>query len=188
LIPGAAPAQAPAVAPSAAATARTVPPAGSPALTPSPAAATRAAVQPLRSSDDLLRLARAYSMPDAAGGMTDEMAARFRLPGTATELLKQPRPRIGGLLPMENSIKNSIDGAMAGLRTANVAPEERARRLSQAVDSLNALKRGLTVKSGISDRTYQAMGMPPLYVQEEREAIRNSIARVDAALGQLQRQ
>lgn len=155
---------------------------------PSPAmpAAAAAPVQPIRSSADLVSLARLHSLSGDPNAVTDAMAASARLPANMTELLKQPRPRINGMLPMENNIKASIDSTLQSLRAPNLRPEDRAARTRLAVESLNTLKRGLAVKSGISDRTYQAMGMPPLYIKEERESVQNSLARIDAALGQLQ--
>lgn len=151
--------------------------------TPIPATSN---LQPIRSSADLVSLARAYNLAEGSADIGDELAARARLPASSTELLKHPRARINGMLPMENSIKNSIDATMASLRAPNLRPEDRAARAKLAVDSLTTIKRGLTVKSGISDRTYQAMGIPSLYVKEEREALKNALARVDAALAQLQ--
>ena len=205
LIPGAAPAapaptllqpQTPSRPTTAAQPAKTVPrpirlppgmattPAAPVLLTPAPGAPT---VQPIRNSADLLQLARAHNLGADGGAISDEMAARARLPASSTELLKQPRTRINGMLPMESNIKNSIDATMASLRAPNLRPEDRAARVKMAVESLTTIKRGLGVKNGISDRTYQAMGLPPLYIKEEREALQKSLAHVDAALSQLQR-
>ena len=154
--------------------------------TPAPAAAI--GVVPIRTSDDLRKLAMLYSIDKNMDQIPDQMAAQFRLPATTTELLKQPRPRINGMLPMEQNVKNSIDSAMATIKDPKLRPADRQARAKLAVESLTSMQTGLKVKGQISDRTYQVMGMPPTYVKEEREAITKSLARIDAALKQLQGQ
>lgn len=154
--------------------------------TPAPAASI--GVIPIRTSDDLRKLAMLYSIDKNMDQIPDQMAAQFRLPETTTELLKQPRPRINGMLPMEQNVKNSIDSAVATIKDPKLRPADRQARAKLAVESLKSMQQGLKVKSQISDRTYQVMGMPQTYVKEEREAIAKSLVRIDTALKQLQGQ
>lgn len=153
-----------------------------------PAPNSMLGITPIRSSDDLRKLAMIYSIDKNMDQIPDEMAAQFRLPATTTELLKQPRPRVNGMLPMEQSVKTSIEGAMATLRDPKLRPADRQARAKLALDSLKSMQTGLKVKGQISDRTYQVMGMPQTYVKEEREAITKSLARIDLAIRQLQGQ
>lgn len=143
-------------------------------------------IKPIRNSQDIAELAKQYRLDPNADGIPDDMAARFRLPATQTELLKQPRPRINGLLPMENNVKLGIANTMATLNDPKMPPALRASRTQLAIQSLKTMQSGLKVKGNISDRTYQLMGMPATYIKEEREAVNNSLARVNAALSQLQ--
>ncbi len=154
--------------------------------TPVPAATL--GIAPIRNSDDLRKLAMIYSVDKNMDQIPDEMAAQFRLPATTTEMLKQPRPRVDGMLPMERGVKTSIDSAMATLQDPRLRPADRQARAKLALDSLKSMQTGLKVKSQISDRTYQVMGMPQTYVKEEREAIAKSLARIDTAIRQLQGQ
>ena len=142
-------------------------------------------MKPIRNSDDLRQLAMIYSVDQNFDHIPDEMAAQFRLPETTTELLKQPRPRINGMLPMEQNVKNSIDGAMATLKDPKLRPQDRQARAKLAIESLKTIQHGLKIKAQTPDSTYKVMGLPPVYVKEEREGIANSIKRVDAALKQL---
>lgn len=151
--------------------------------TPAPAAAI--GITPIRTSDDLRKLAMIYSIDKNLDQIPDQMAAQFRLPATTTELLKQPRPRLNGMLPLEQNVKSSIDSAMATLQEPKLRPADRQARAKLAAESLQSLHAGLKVKSQISDRTYQVMGMPATYVKEEREGIAKSLQRIEAALKQL---
>lgn len=154
--------------------------------TPAPASAI--GIAPIRTSDDLRKLAMLYSIDKNMDQIPDQMAAQFRLPATTTELLKQPRPRMNGMLPMEQNVKSSIDSALATIKDPKLRPADRQARAKLALESLKSMQTGLKVKGQISDRTYQVMGMPATYVKEEREAISKSLVRIDAALKQLQGQ
>ncbi len=154
--------------------------------TPAPASAI--GIKPIRNSDDLRELAMMYSVDQNLDSIPDEMAAQFRLPETTTEMLKQPRPRINGMLPMEMSVKNSVDSAMSTLRDPKLRPADRQARAKLALESLKTIQSGLKSKSQVSDRTYQLMGMPPIYIKEEREAATKAMQHVEAALRQLQAQ
>lgn len=153
----------------------------------SPIAPDRGPATAIRGSEDLRRLAAMHSVDKSFRDIPPDLAARFRLPETATEMLKQPRQRIDGLLPMEYRIKNGIEGTLTVLRSPNLTPAARESQRRVALESLQSMHNGLRAQSGISDSAYQAMGLPPQYVQEEREAIRNSLTRVEAAIRQLQR-
>lgn len=151
-----------------------------------PSTAVPGAIIPIRTSDDLRKLAMIYSVDKNLDQVPDQMAAQFRLPETSIEMLKQPRPRINGMLPMENNVKNSIDGAMATLNDPRLRPADRQARARLAIESLKNMQLGLKAKANTPDRTYQVMGMPPVYIKEEREATTKSLQRIDAALKQLQ--
>lgn len=154
--------------------------------TPSlPSTPDRSRITAIRGSQDLAALAAMSKLNVDENGIPADMAARFRLPATTTELLNQPRMRINGMLPLENSVKSGVEQTLAAVGDKSLPAAVRAQRAKTAVASLNTMKNGLKVKSNISDSAYKAMGMPPIYVKEEREAVSKSIARIDAALAQL---
>lgn len=140
----------------------------------------------VQTADDLKRLATAYSIDKNFDGIPDNIAAAVKLPATMTEMLKQPRVRINGMLPMESTVKTSIDKAMASLRDPKLSAVQRQENLKTTLTSLRTMRSGLKAKSTVSDTAYRLMGMPDLYVKEERESITKSLARVEAALAALE--
>lgn len=151
-----------------------------------PSTADPGRIRPIRNSSDIAALAAMSKMNLDENGIPADMAARFRLPATTTELLKQPRPRINGMLPLESNVKSGVEQTMAAVADTKLPAAVRAQRAKTAIASLNTMKQGLKIKGNISDSAYKAMGMPTVYVKEEREAISKSLARIDAALAQLQ--
>ena len=161
--------------------------AGSSVLAPASQAPLGAlGMTPIRNSDDLRRLALVYGVDKNFDKIPDSMAAQFRLPETSIAFLQQPRMRINGMLPMERNVTRSIETAMAPLRSTTMSDAERQARIKNAIDSLQTIKRGLQVKSTTPASTYQVMGIPEIYVKEEREGIAKSLSHIDAALKKLQ--
>ena len=106
------------------------------------------------------------------------MARDFKLPESTVAFLNVPRPRTEGMLPLESTIKQSIDTALEQMLTNNQRPEE-------IVDSLKRIRDGLRAKGSVSDGVYKVMGLPDTYVKEEREGVEKSIRRIDDAIRQL---
>lgn len=134
------------------------------------------------SSNDLRLLATMYAQDRNLDSIPDDMAAKFKMPDNMTALLATPRPRINGMLPVENSVKNSIDQAFAQMNNKNLSASDRQKQAQQLVATLKSLRQGLAIQGSIPDKTYKIMGMPDTYIKEEREATKNSLARIDAAL------
>ncbi len=153
-----------------------------PAMTPVPGGVGLNGVTKPTSVNDLRLMATMYAQDRNLDGISDDMAAKFKMPENMTALLATPRPRINGLLPVENSIKNSIDQAFAQMNNKNLSPADRQKKAAETLATLKSIRQGLAVQGSIPDKTYKIMGMPDVYIKEEREATKNSLARIDAAI------
>ncbi len=133
----------------------------------------------VNSGNDLANLAQMYSFDKNYDGVPDSMAKRFKLPEATAAFLSIPRNRNAkGMLPLESTMKTALDNALSQVTAKQADPKTVA-------DSLKRVRDGLRAKGSVPDSVYKSMGMPELYVKEEREGIEKSIKHVDEALRQL---
>lgn len=152
----------------------------------SPALPGAPAYQPARNSEQLQDQARFNSYRfDPLKHLDAE--TREKITVMRTDALKNYKParRINGMLAKENSVKVTIDSVMKRVNNPELTPEQRAGFGKQGYEQLLMLSDGLLSSSTISDDVYKSMGLPDGYVKEQREANKNSLARVREALSAL---
>lgn len=132
----------------------------------------------VKNAEDLKSLAMIHSFDRNADGIPDSTAKQFKLPPETVAFLEQPRTRIEGMLPMDSMIKKSIEAAMTDVKNKKQSPE-------QVAENLRTMRDGLRAKRSIPDSVYRIMGMPDVYVKEEREGLDNALSRINTALKQL---
>lgn len=104
-----------------------------------------------------------------------------RLPAASIEALSRPRTRMNGMLSMETSIRNSVNQIMSSVKGGKLS-EEQARDAYKQLDDLRA---GLKFKSQIPESVYQKMGLPDIYIKEEKGGISSTLAFVEEAMAEL---
>lgn len=129
-------------------------------------------------AQDLKSLAALHSHDKNADGIPDKIAKDFRLPESMVPFLNIPRARTEGMLPMEKTIKDSIDFMMGQVKQGQQDPKENLKHLK-------SIRAGLLAQRGIPDSVYKVMGMPETYVNEEREGLDKALERIDIAIREL---
>ena len=138
------------------------------------------------SLEDLKYHARGHGIDKNADGIPDAVSDNFKLPQEDLAKLNFPRQRIEGMLPIEHNTKRTIDQVIASLGASTTQGEARQKEIRAAVSNLRSMRDGMRAQNSVSDAVYQAMGMPEIYVKEQREGFGKSIERLDAAVRQLQ--
>lgn len=132
------------------------------------------------SAQDLKFLASLHAHDKNNDGIPDKIAKDFRLPPEMAQFLNIPRQRTDGMLPMEKTIKDSIDLMMGQVKKGQQDPKENLKHLRN-------IREGLRAQRSIPDSVYKVMGMPETYVSEEREGLDKALARIEAAIRELDR-
>lgn len=140
----------------------------------------------VRGMQDLKLMASIYGADKNSDGIPDKMAAEMKLPEDMTQHLNVPRPREkDGLLPMESNIKRSIDGTFQQIKAQKGTM--RSESVKAALADLKRMHIGISNSSRIPDGIYKTMGLPDLYIKEEREGYNNSLKRIESAIRELEK-
>lgn len=104
-----------------------------------------------------------------------------------TDALRVPQMRMDGMLPEEYMAKQQVDQIMRFVHAPNQTDEQRAATAKKAADKLRAMAYSYEIKRDMPDEIFETMGLPENYRKEKKEAARNSLARVEAALTELRK-
>lgn len=102
-------------------------------------------------------------------------------------ILSTPRYRLKGMLPREYAAQTKIDSIMSFVNDPALSDKERQINARKAREKLVQYAQYLDIKSQVPDSLYQKMGLPDVYVQETREGVQKSLARVENALKELRK-
>lgn len=142
--------------------------------------------RPIRTAQDLEDFARMQGFELNLPKLTDEMAARIKVSPKAYSLASSPRMRINGMLPQEAMIKKQIEQVMFSINIKGLTPEQRRRNARAGYEKLKMFADGFMHKKGIPDEVYSTMGVPGVFVQEQRESTDKSLERLREAFKTLQ--
>lgn len=140
----------------------------------------------VRGMQDLKLMASIYGADKNSDGIPDKIASEMKLPEDMTQHLNVPRPREkDGLLPMESNIKRSIEGTFQQIKTQKGSL--RSESVKAALADLKRMHIGISNSSRIPDSIYKTMGLPDVYIKEEREGYNNSLKRIETAIRELEK-
>lgn len=148
------------------------------AMTPRPGAVPP---RPIRTAQDLEDLARRHGFQLNMPKLTDEMAARINVSPKAYSIASSPRMRINGMLPQEAMIKKQIEQVMFSIQMPGITPEQRRRNARAGYEKLKMFADGFMHKANVPDDVYTAMGVPGVFVQEQKESTEKSLGRLREA-------
>lgn len=137
--------------------------------------------RPIRTAQDLEDFARMQGFELNLPKLTDEMAARIKVSPKAYSIASSPRLRLNGMLPQEAMIKKQIDQVMFSINMKGITPEQRRRNARAGYEKLKMFADGFMNKQNISDDVYGAMGVPGIFVKEQRESTEKSLGRLREA-------
>jgi hypothetical protein len=148
------------------------------AMTPRPGSIP---TRPIRTAQDLEDFARLQGFELNLPKLTDEMAARIQVSPKAYSIASSPRLRINGMLPQEAMIKKQIEQVMFSVNMKGLTPEQRRRNARAGYEKLKMFEDGFMHKRSISDEVYTTMGVPGIFVQEQRESTEKSLKHLGEA-------
>ena len=147
-------------------------------MTPRPGAVPH---RPIRTAQDLEDLARMHGFQLNMPKLTDEMAARIKVSPKAYSIASSPRLRLNGMLPQEAMIKKQIEQVMFSINMPGLTAEQRRRNARAGYEKLKMFADGFMHKASIPDEVYSTMGVPGIFVQEQKESTEKSLARLREA-------
>ena len=145
------------------------------AMTPRPGAVPN---RPIRTAEDLEALARMHNFQLNMPKLTDEMAARIQVAPKAYSIASSPRLRLNGMLPQEAMIKKQIEQVMFSINMPGLTAAQRQRNARAGYEKLKMFADGFMHKASIPDEVYTAMGVPGIFVQEQKESTDKSLNRL----------
>lgn len=148
------------------------------AMTPRPGAIP---FRPIRTAEDLEALARLHGMKLELPKLSDEIAARIKISPKSYSIVSSPRIRIEGMLPPEAMIKKQIEQVMFSVNMPNITKEQRRRNARAGYERLLKFADTFTYKANLPDSLYEKMGLPAIFVQEQKEANTKVLMRLDEA-------
>ncbi|MBI3440978.1 MAG: hypothetical protein HY052_04125 [Proteobacteria bacterium] len=148
-----------------------------------PVTATPTTHAPMTSAD-LKMLALKYGLTKKRD-MAAEFTKPLKLSDKQKEVLAKPRPRIENMLPAEYAARKNIEGVMPKVRDKSISPEEQKKSVSLARQRLGALAEGFRYKNNVSDDVYKKMGLPDIFIKEEREGNSKALSLLNEALKEL---
>ncbi len=147
-------------------------------MTPRPGASR---YQPITSPEQLEQLAAGHGVRLEIARMTPEMEANVKVSPKAYSLGSSPQVRVDGMLSAELMVKKQIDLVMKSLNLPNLTPDQRRRNARSGYERLLKLADIYRYKANMPDGLYQKMGVPAIFVQEQKEANTKALARLQDA-------
>lgn len=148
------------------------------AMTPRPGAIP---FRPIRTAEDLEALARLHGMKLELPKLSDEVAARIKISPKSYSIVSSPRIRVDGMLPPEVMIKKQIEQVMFSINMPNITNEQRRRNARAGYERLLKFADTFTYKASLPDSLYEKMGLPAIFVQEQKEANTKALMRLNEA-------
>lgn len=148
------------------------------AMTPRPGAIP---FRPIRTAEDLEALAHLHGMKLNLPKLSDEVAARIKISPKSYSIVSSPRTRIDGMLPPEAMIKKQIEQVMFSVNMPNITNEQRRRNARAGYERLLKFADTFTYKASLPDDLYEKMGLPAIFVQEQKEGNTKALMRLDEA-------
>jgi len=137
--------------------------------------------QPITSAEQLEQLAASHGVRLEIAKMTPEMEANIKVSPKAYSLGSSPQVRVDGMLSAELMVKKQIDLVMKSLNLPNITPAQRQRNARAGYERLLKLADIYRYKANMPDGLYQKMGVPAIFVQEQKEANTKALARLQSA-------
>lgn len=147
-------------------------------MTPRPGASR---YQPITSAEQLEQLAAGHGVRLEIAKMTPEMEANIKVSPKAYSLGSSPQVRVDGMLSAELMVKKQIDLVMKSLNLPNLTPDQRRRNARAGYERLLKLADIYRYKANMPDGLYQKMGVPAIFVQEQKEANTKALTRLQDA-------
>ncbi len=138
-----------------------------------------------KTSKDLEAQARYKSYEFKPDSLDAKTLKQIRTNNIDYKALYQPSTRIGGLLPMENTIKSIIESIMSQIKNPELSQAERDAEGKSGYQRLLMMTDAMISSSKTPDTVYKSMNLPDTYIKEQREATTNGLKRLRAALSDL---
>lgn len=137
-------------------------------------------------SDELKTLSMIRGLDVDMNKVPDRLEGNaVRLPAVSIEALSRPRPRMNGMLPLETSIRRNVAQIMSYVKNERLSQAQREENAKNAYKQLEDLRAGLKFKGQAPESIYQRMGLPDIYIKEEKESISSTLAFVEEAMAEL---
>jgi hypothetical protein len=138
-----------------------------------------------KSAEDIGVLSTLHGIDRNGDGIPDDLMKPGQISRKTASALGKPHKRIDNMLPAEYAARKNIDQLMPGVRDKKISAAVRAERVRNTQERLATLANGLRQKKAVPDRIYKAMGVPDIFVQEEKEGADQALLRLDKALKEL---
>lgn len=119
--------------------------------------------------------------------MEKNLLKGYEMPPEAAAALHRPRIKIEGMTLYEMTIQRRVDEAMAEIENPGLTPVQRTKIYPQVLAELQSIEQGVRRKKNVRRETYENMGYPALYINEQQSATAAAHRRVLEALNRLQR-
>lgn len=149
------------------------------------APAQQAAPVATKASDDLKAQAAAQARDRDGDGVLDGIKGVEKASAQTAQRLEKPRQRIQNMLPMEYAARQNIDQVMAEIKDKKLHPDKIKEKARKAHESLERLADGVRFKKMVPDKTYRDMGLPDIFIREEKEGNEKALALLNQALAEL---
>lgn len=137
---------------------------------------------PMLSADQMALIAKLSGMKFDLKQLPENMRESIKINPKVYSLVSSPATRIDGMLPTEYGAKRMIDANLHLIEQSNFAPEQRKEALIDLMIRLRQQADALRMRQNVPLELYAQMGVPAIYVQEEKEGVNKSIVRLDQAI------
>ncbi|MEZ0260225.1 MAG: hypothetical protein ACAH80_04405 [Alphaproteobacteria bacterium] len=140
---------------------------------------------PMLSADQMALIAKLTGMKFDLKQLPENMRESIKINPKVYSLVSSPATRIDGMLPTEYGAKRMIDVNRYMIEQSNFTPERKKEALIDLMIRLRQHADALRLRQNVPIELYAQMGVPAIYVQEEKEGVNKGIQRLDAAIKQI---
>jgi hypothetical protein len=137
---------------------------------------------PMLTAEQLKLISTLSGMKIDLKKLPENMRESIKINPKVYSLVSSPATRIDGMLPTEFGAKKMIDTNMYIIDQSNFTPEKKKEAYIDLMIRLRQMADGLRMRQSVPNELYAQMGVPAIYVQEEKEGTAKGIARLDQAI------
>lgn len=140
---------------------------------------------PMLSADQMALIAKLSGMKFDLKQLPENMRESIKINPKVYSLVSSPATRVDGMLPTEYGAKRMIDTNRHLIEQSGFTPERKKEALIDLMIRLRQQADALRMRQNVPLELYAQMGVPTIYVQEEKEGVTKGIQRLDAAIKQI---
>lgn len=137
---------------------------------------------PMLTAEQLKLISTLSGMKIDLKKLPENMRESIKINPKVYSLVSSPATRIDGMLPTEFGAKKMIDTNMYLIEQSNFTPEKKKEAYIDLMIRLRQMADSLRMRQNVPNELYAQMGVPAIYVQEEKEGTAKGIERLDKAI------